>query len=103
MTIVFDPGSWDRAIDYLESCDTTDSTIRQYLEVMPLTRTTYSPVDTALHVAGIQPISERLAIMQYVAGLRKDAEVTHMSDSVADYRETEVSTTIDARLAFKQV
>lgn len=103
MTIIFDPDSWDRAIDDFESCSTSDDAIRRILEAMPLPRTTFSAVDTALHVAGVQPVTRDIAVLHYVAGVRRINETAIMQASVTDYRATEAATTVDARWGDKPI
>ncbi len=76
-TDVFDPASWDEAAGKIEALRTTvNNRVRLVVQRTPLDFVSASPVDRAVHKAGIYPRNNEIAALLITVGKRMADEAT---------------------------
>ncbi len=97
-TDVFDPASWDEAAGKIEALRTTvNNQVRPVVQRTPLDFVSASPVDQAVHKAGIYPRNNEIAALLITVGKRMADEATAARKTAADYRATNRDTAEQAK------
>lgn len=97
-TNVFDPASWDEAATKIEAVrGTVNDQVRPVVQRTPLDFVSASPVDQAVHMAGLYPRNKEIAALLVTVGKRLDDEAAAARQTAKDYRKTKRDTTEQAR------
>lgn len=104
MSDVFDPASWDEAAAKVEALRTTvNNQVRPVVQRTPLDFLSASPVDQAVHNAGLYYRNNEIAALLITVGKRMTAEVDAMRQTATDYRNTAKTTEERARRAGRMI